>query len=357
MGERDCPSDEVDLAVHFEGLSISIRRAPGPSGLARGRAALASLPPSIGPSPLGPFAGAPAPSGPAGPSGSEPCRQHSSLSASQVPASSGSLAGASAPCSPESYHSVSAQVPAYPGSVVGASAPCGLENRSAIAPGLQHSSFSSAQVPAFPGSLAGAAAPGGFERRLPSGLSHQVHVPGPRPQRLPYEPSASSVPAASGSLAGAPAPSGLECRTATGLSPGPLGVGVAGPAGFETRAQILGTFPPLPNHLRVLCEALSLSAGPTELRAQRAWTAGCWARAVLDSRVRAPNRTPPIQLAPRVYVVLRAPGLNCPAYFRNRRDYFAAVGSLEGSDSVSHAWPSEAEARVYVEAAGLPHPL
>ena len=128
-------------------------------------------------------------------------------------------------------------------------------------------------------------------------------------------------------------------------------------AGSETRAQILASFPPVPAHLTVLCEALTLSAGPTEQRAHRAWVAGCWARAVLDQRVRTPNRTPPIQLAPRVYVVLRAPGLQCPAFFRSRRDYFAALGTLEGSDSISHAWPSEAEARVYVEAAGLPCPL
>ena len=357
MGEQDCPSDEVDLSLHFEGLSISIRRAPGPSGLARGRAALASHPISVGPSPLGPLAGAPAPCGPAGQLGSEPCSQHSPFSASQVPVRSGFLAGAVAPGSPECRRSAFAQAPAYPGSVAGAPAPRGLESRFAAASGSQHGPFSSAQVPAFPGSLAGAAAPGGPERHLPTGFSRQVHEPGPRPQRSSFETTAPSVPAASGSLAGAPAPSGLECRAALGSFPGPSGVGTAGQGGQETRAQILASFPPLPDHLRVLCEALTLSAGPTELRAQRAWTAGCWARAVLDSRVRTPNRTPPIQLAPRIYVVLRAPGLHCPAYFRSRRDYFAAIGSFEGRDSVSHAWPSEAEARVYVEAAGLAHPL
>jgi hypothetical protein len=287
---------------------------------------------SLGPSPLGPLAGAPAPSGPE-------CRSVSQAAASDLtlslrslgPSPLGPLAGAPAPRGPEGPAALEVG-PRSPGYPLGASTPRGPVSRCP------------AQVPAFPGSLAGAPAPRGPVSRAASALGTSLGSP-----------HSSQVPVPSGSLAGAPAPSGPECCSAPGFRPGSSGSGAVSQAGSETRAEILATFPPVPDHLLVLCEALTLAAGPTESRAHRAWVAGCWARAVLDSRVRTPNRTPPIQLAPRVYVVLRASGVRCPAIFRSRRDYFAALGSLEGSDSVSHAWPSEAEARVYLEAAGFHH--
>ena len=264
--------------------------------------------------------------------------------------------GAPAPGGLESRPAASsAQVPASSGPLASAFAPRGPVRRAAAALGSSSSLPPSAQVPAFPGAPAGAAAPSVWEHSCPTGPRSSWPEPGCGLQPSTVSAYPCSVPAASGSLAGASAPSGLERRSAQGPFPGSSGFGTEPQVGSETRAQILASFPAVPDHLLVLCEALTLAAGPTEARAHRAWVAGCWARAVLDGRVRTPNRTPPIQLAPRAYVVLRAAGIRCPALFRSRRDYFAALGTLEGSDSVSHAWPSEAEARVYLEAAGFLH--
>ena len=61
----------------------------------------------------------------------------------------------------------------------------------------------------------------------------------------------------------------------------------------ETRWEIGQSFPDLPEPLRVLGRRLDLSG---EERVQRAWTAGCWAGAVLGGRIQTPSRTPPCQL-------------------------------------------------------------
>ena len=90
-------------------------------------------------------------------------------------------------------------------------------------------------------------------------------------------------------------------------------------------------------------------------RIQRAWTAGNWAKAVLQGRAGSPNRTPQLSLQPRVYVLLRADGLSRPACFRSSRSYWSALGGAHVS-SISHSFPSETEARVYCEAAGFDPP-
>ena len=125
----------------------------------------------------------------------------------------------------------------------------------------------------------------------------------------------------------------------------------------DTYGDVLASFLPCPAHCLEICERLSpagdLSASD---RARRAWTAGCWAKAVIDNRVPIPRPTPVINLRPSVYIVLRCRLLPEPARFSSFRALRACVGPLEGSDTVCHSFPSIAEARVYCVAAGLAFP-
>ena len=117
-------------------------------------------------------------------------------------------------------------------------------------------------------------------------------------------------------------------------------------------------FPPLPPHCLRLCRALTGSGSSPEFRANRAWIAGQWAKQVLADRVPTPRPAPklPSTFRPRFYVVLRCPGLECPKLFTSGKQFKEAVGVLEGSSTLCHSFPSQAEAEVYCEAAGLSLP-
>ena len=84
----------------------------------------------------------------------------------------------------------------------------------------------------------------------------------------------------------------------------------------------------------------------------RAWRAGHWARLVLQGQYATPLPSENLRLASRFYVVVGGGDLR-PALYRGFREYNSAVGLLASSPSVSHGFPSELEARVYVDAAGL----
>ena len=125
----------------------------------------------------------------------------------------------------------------------------------------------------------------------------------------------------------------------------------------ETRDSILSGFTACPQRLIAQAEAnLSRSRISPDRRAERAWLAGSWAKAVLDGRVSSPNRTETIELGNRFWVVLRCSRCTTPRVFTTSAAFFAAVGALAGSDSVTHAFPSETEARIYLEAAGFEFP-
>ena len=124
--------------------------------------------------------------------------------------------------------------------------------------------------------------------------------------------------------------------------------------GLETRDQIASPFAACPAQYFALSGRLSGSSLGGRGRVQRAWTAGLWARAVLDSRIHSPNRTPPLDLRSRFYAVARADSVDCPVVFRSSSSYWRAIGSLENSSSVSQSFPSEAEAKIYLVAAGFP---
>ena len=121
---------------------------------------------------------------------------------------------------------------------------------------------------------------------------------------------------------------------------------------FETRDSILGSFASCPPRLFVHSSRLCGSTLSGKDRISRAWLAGQWASAVRTGRIGSPNRTPAIDLRPRFYAVLRAPGLPGPTIFRSSASYWRCIGSLEGSSSISQSFPSEIEAKIYLEAAG-----
>eukprot|EP00435_Cladocopium_sp_Y103_P068236 s89_g31.t1 len=88
-------------------------------------------------------------------------------------------------------------------------------------------------------------------------------------------------------------------------------------------------------------------------RIDRAWTAGLWAKAVLEERVHSPNRTPPLDLRSRYYAVAKCAGLDRPTIYKSSGSYWRQLGTLEGSSSVSQSFPSETEATIYLRAAGF----
>jgi len=58
-------------------------------------------------------------------------------------------------------------------------------------------------------------------------------------------------------------------------------------------------------------------------------------------------------LRSRFYAVARADNLECPVVFKSLASYRRGVGNLEGGSSVSQSFPSEAEAKIYLLAAGF----
>ena len=125
------------------------------------------------------------------------------------------------------------------------------------------------------------------------------------------------------------------------------------PGRLESRDQIAATFERCPSYLEKNGKKLSGSTVSGSERVKRAWTAGQWAGAVLAGRIPTPNKTSPIDLRPRYYAVLRASGLAKATVFRSARSYWQLVGELESSSSISHSFPSEQEALVYLAGAGI----
>jgi len=87
-------------------------------------------------------------------------------------------------------------------------------------------------------------------------------------------------------------------------------------------------------------------------RAKRAWIAGNCARAVAQGRVSSPNCSETIELQNRYWCVVRCSNCHTPRVFTSSSAFFRATGPIEGSSTICHAFPSRAEARIYLEAAG-----
>ena len=122
----------------------------------------------------------------------------------------------------------------------------------------------------------------------------------------------------------------------------------------ETRDSIAAGFPPCPEDYLALSNRLGGANLSGTERIKRAWTAGLWAKAVVDSRIKTPNRSVQLDLRPRFYAVLRAPKISGPVLCLSANTYWRIVGKLQDSDSISHAFPSELEAKVYFAGASAP---
>lgn len=143
-------------------------------------------------------------------------------------------------------------------------------------------------------------------------------------------------------------PSEFELVTEPLASP----VGGARLSGLETRDQVRRSLSPCPKVLLESGVRLCGSSLSGKQRVLRAWTCGQWALAVKNNRIGRPDRTPPIDLKNRFYAVLQGPGLSKPTIFRSSAGYWNCIGSLAGSSSISQSFPSELEAKVYLQAAG-----
>ena len=122
--------------------------------------------------------------------------------------------------------------------------------------------------------------------------------------------------------------------------------------------QLEESIPPVPQRCVHSCRALTGSGSSPEVRASRAWTAGHWARLVLADRVPTPRPSVrlPSTIRPRIYIVLRTSAFEGPARFSSFKTFKSAVGALEHSSTVCHAFASLAEAEIFCEAAGFDLP-
>ena len=103
------------------------------------------------------------------------------------------------------------------------------------------------------------------------------------------------------------------------------------------------------------CVDLCSRLGGPRPRAQRAWEAGTWARAVLEGKISKPRPTPKVNQPPAIYVVLKAPGVSGPVLAYSAAEYYKILPKFT-PDSLSHSFPSKAEAKVYCLAAGVVFP-
>ncbi|CAE7423072.1 unnamed protein product [Symbiodinium sp. CCMP2592] len=132
--------------------------------------------------------------------------------------------------------------------------------------------------------------------------------------------------------------------------------GRSAPVPQRSRRDVERDFPECPPAWLSQASSLGTANLTPRSRILRAWRAGCWARRVLAGEYAAPLPSEPLQLASRFYPVVGG-GSTQPALYTSYRAFAAALGPLTSSPSVSHAFPSELESKVYVDAAGLAWPL
>ena len=177
---------------------------------------------------------------------------------------------------------------------------------------------------------------------------------GPNPESLPSESGVGSTPYPSARTlipepvpeeepASCPGPSASDLRSP---SPGPL-------AGSSGARPLEEGFPEVPSAWLVSAKVLRAKGFSGEARVRRAWTAGCWARAVLEGRARTPPSTPKLDLPNKHYAVVRSSNGSPPEIYNSLRDYLIAVDHLSATVSLSQGFPSEIECRVYLDAAGI----
>ncbi|CAE7191860.1 unnamed protein product [Symbiodinium microadriaticum] len=134
-------------------------------------------------------------------------------------------------------------------------------------------------------------------------------------------------------------------------------------AGARLLAECLRKEEPPLEELWLLDLAASLPDCPAswlDRASSRAWKAGAWARLVLQGAIGTPAASRQLNIPSRYYAVIGGEGVH-PALYRSYRDYSRALGPIEASSAVSHAFPTELETQVYCAgaqvAAGLVAPM
>ena len=118
---------------------------------------------------------------------------------------------------------------------------------------------------------------------------------------------------------------------------------------YEGFAQLL---PPCPQHVISNCKRLSGGGVSSEFRAKRAFEAGYWARLTLAGRLAKPRGTQALNLSPKVYVILKARGIQSPTRFSTASDLYRISGRFD-EGTICHGFPSLAEAEAYCAGAGI----
>ena len=128
-------------------------------------------------------------------------------------------------------------------------------------------------------------------------------------------------------------------------------------SGPTTRADLAASLPPCPSEWLDRASTLTAAANlDGRGRILRAWTAGAWARLVLQGVVGTPAASRQLNLPSRYYAVIGGEGVR-PALYRSFREYSRALGPIEASPAVSHAFPTELETQVYCAGAQVEWPL
>ena len=115
--------------------------------------------------------------------------------------------------------------------------------------------------------------------------------------------------------------------------------------------------PPVPpRHILDTARLLSPCNISAEGRILRAWRAGQAAGKVLRGELDFVDATPHLSLSNRIYCVLRTASVTEPRVLHSFAAYKQVPGILQRRGSVSHAFPSETEARAYFAGAQVPYP-
>ena len=181
----------------------------------------------------------------------------------------------------------------------------------------------------------------------------EVTIKGPAAQASSFLASITT-----GSLAGrVPSPSPTDRSFSVVSSAPPVSTFSRPGRRLEHRSEIAASFLPCPSRVFASANRLGGSRSSAESRLQRAWTAGQWAKAVIQNRVQSPNRSEPLELKSRYYAIVRADSVDSPVIAQSSGTYWQIIGSLSESNSISHSFPSELEARTYIESAGFLCPI
>jgi hypothetical protein len=85
------------------------------------------------------------------------------------------------------------------------------------------------------------------------------------------------------------------------------------------------------------------------------WEAGHWAKAVVEGKIVKPRPTPKISQRSTIYIIVQGPRIDKPVRVASAARYYQLVPKFDET-SLSHGWPSQAEAQVYCLALGIDYP-